>query len=116
MQTQRPSERLEHLIGAISYQQKQELVALKLQFKSTYDSFKPVNILKNSLLEINESPDIKKNIGSTILGISGGLIMNKLVALTSKNPVMNVVGTVLQYIVGNYISNYNKKEVISNNK
>lgn len=111
MQTQSPSEKLEHLIGAISFQQKQELVALKSQFEITYDSFKPVNILKNSLLEIKDSPDIKKNIGSTILGISGGFIMNKLVSITSKNPVMKVVGTVLQYVVGNYISNYNNKEV-----
>lgn len=111
MQTQSPSEKLEHLIGAISFQQKQELVSLKSQFEITYDSFKPVNILKNSLLEIKDSPDIKKNIGSTILGISGGFIMNKLVSITSKNPVMKVVGTVLQYVVGNYISNYNNKEV-----
>lgn len=108
MQTQRPSEKLEHLIGAISYQQKQELAALKFQFKSTYDSFKPVNILKKSLLEIKESPEIKNNMGGTILGISGGFIMNKLVTLTSKNPAMKIVGTVLQYIVGNYISNYRR--------
>ena len=107
MQTQRPTEKLEHLMGALAFQQKQEWVALKSQFEKTYDSFKPVNILKNSLLEIKESPEIKKNIASTLLGISGGFIMNKLVSITSKNPVMKVVGTVLQYVVSNYISNYN---------
>lgn len=110
MQTQTPSEKLDHLIGALAFEQKQQLADLKLQFETTYDSFKPVNILKNSLLEIKDSPEIKKNIAGTILGISGGFIMNKLVSITSKNPVMKVVGTVLQYVVGNYISNYNKKE------
>ncbi len=109
MQTQTPSEKLEYLLGALAFRQKQELAALKSQFESTYDSFKPVNILKNSLLEIKGSPEIKQNITSTFLGISGGFIMNKLVSITSKNPVMKVVGTVLQYVVGNYISNYKNK-------
>lgn len=109
MQNQTPSEKLENLIGALEYQKRQEMDALKTQFKSTYDSFKPINILKNSLLEIKNTPEIKKNITSTILGISGGFVMNKLVAITSTNPIMKIVGTVLQFVVGNYISKYSRK-------
>lgn len=110
MQNENPSKRLDYLIGALEYQKSQELIALKSQFHLTYDSFKPINILKNSLAEIKNTPDIKKNITSTVLGISGGFIMNKLVAVTSSNPVMKVVGTVLQFVVGNYISKYAQKK------
>ena len=110
MQKENPSKRLDYLIGALEYQKSQELIALKSQFHLTYDSFKPINILKNSLAEIKNTPDIKKNITSTVLGISGGFIMNKLVAVTSSSPVMKVVGTVLQFVVGNYISKYAQKK------
>ncbi len=115
MQTESPSKKLEYLIGALEYQKSQELCALKTQFQVTYDSFKPVNILKNSLLEIKNTPEIKKNIKGTLLGISGGFVMNKLVSITSTNPVMKVVGTVLQFVVGNYISKYAQKNEALNN-
>ena len=111
MQVQSPSEKIKHLIGALEYQQNLELIALKTQFKNTYDSFKPVNILKNSLLEIKNAPEIKQHLASTVLGISGGFIMKQLVVLTSTNPAMKVVGTVLQYVVGNLISKYSQKNV-----
>lgn len=109
MQTESPSKKLEYLIGALEFQKSQELLALKAQYEATYDSFKPINIIKSTLLEIKSTPDIKKNLTSTLLGISGGFVMNKLVAITSTNPLMKVVGTVLQFVVGNYISKYVQK-------
>ena len=108
MQNESPSEKLHYLIGALEYQKSQQLIDLKQQYQTTYDSFKPINILKSSLLEIKNTPEIKQNITSTILGISGGYVMNKLVSITSKNPVMKVVGTVLQFVVGNYISKHTR--------
>ena len=50
MQTESPSKKLEYLIGALEFQKSQELLALKAQYEATYDSFKPINIIKSTLL------------------------------------------------------------------
>ena len=106
MQNKSPTEQLELLIKACEIESTLKLEALKNQFHKTYDNFRPVTILKNALVEIKNTPEIKQNITSTVLGITGGFVMNKLVAITGSNPVTKIVGTVLQYIVGNYITKH----------
>lgn len=110
MQNNNPTLQLQQQIKQRESEQVQKLAALKLQFHETYDSFKPVNILKNTLVDIKNTPEIKQNITSTILGITGGFVMNKLVSITGSNPVTKIIGTVLQYVVGNYITKHTQND------
>ena len=106
MQNNNPTLKLEQLIKQRESEQVQKLAALKQQFHETYDNFKPVNILKNALVDIKNTPEIKQNITSTLLGITGGFVMNKLVSITGSNPITKIIGTVLQSVVGNYITKH----------
>ena len=100
------NQKLDELISITKTQQAQQLLELKQQFEKTYDSFKPVNILKSNWMELKNTPHLKEQLLPTILGISGGFITNKLVSITTKNPILKILGSALQYFVSNYITKH----------
>ena len=98
------NQKLDEMIGLLQQKQQSQLTDLKLQYQVTYDSYKPINILKSNLLELKKTPNIAENIVPTLLGIAGGFISNKVISSTSSNPIVKVLGTVVQYLVSNFIT------------
>lgn len=79
-----------------------ELILLRAQFQTTQESLKPFNLIKSTISEAFSSSEIKKNI--SVIGIGTGLITKKLLVGSSLNPFKNLLGTLLQFAVGNVIS------------
>src|ERR1044072_2887435 len=71
--------------------------ALKEQFHKTYETYKPANILKNTLEEVSESPKFRKNLFNVALGLGVGFLSKKLVVGKSAGLVKKALGTALQY-------------------
>jgi hypothetical protein len=51
---------------------------LKVQFVSTYESFKPASLLRNTLQDISSSPNLVENILGTALGLGAGYLSRSI--------------------------------------
>jgi hypothetical protein len=77
---------------------------LKAQFYVTYESLKPVNLLKSALHDISSSPFLIDNILSAAMGIASGFLTNKIFVGASGNMIRKLLGSVLQFGVTNVVA------------
>lgn len=69
---------------------------LKEQSKITYESLKPINLIKNTIKELASSPDFKADLINTSLGVVVGYLSKKLAIGETNNPFKQLLGTILQ--------------------
>ena len=77
---------------------------LREQLFLTYESLKPVNLLKNTLKEISSTPYLIDNISGTAMGLLGGFLSKKIFVGTSGNLMRKLFGSVLQIGVTNLVA------------
>jgi PleD family two-component response regulator len=95
---------LTEAIRLLEIKQKEEEFLLKEQFKATYESIKPANLIKNTIKDLMVSPDLKTNLLSTVLSIVTGYASKKIVVGESKSSIKQLLGTLLQMGVTKLIS------------
>lgn len=78
--------------------------ALKKQFHQTLESFKPGNILKNTVSEVTAAPQFKHNILNLALGLGAGYLTKKVAVGRKAGLLARTVGTVLQFGVTSLIA------------
>jgi|ERR1051326_682894 hypothetical protein len=84
------TDELQLAIMHLEYKQATEWQALQKQFDDTRERLKPMNLLKDTLREIGESPEA---VGST-----AGYLAKKIIVGKSENVFRNFIGTVIQNI------------------
>lgn len=82
-------------------EQKEKLVT---QFHATYNSMKPVNILKNSLNRVVHSPDLVDKIVTTGMGVGLSLLTKKIVIGKSAGVARKLLGAAMELGVANMVS------------
>ncbi|MBK7888471.1 MAG: hypothetical protein IPJ86_14695 [Bacteroidetes bacterium] len=97
-------EDLDQLISLVEERQTAELLALRQQFHLTYDSLKPLSIIKSTIAEVVSSPDIKENLLDNVIGFASGMVSKKLFIGGSHNPIKKVLGILLQLAVSNMVA------------
>jgi len=95
---------LNETIVLLKYKQAQELIILQEQFQLTYDSLKPINLIKNAFSEMTHSPDIKGNLINNVIGLSTGYLSKRILLGSTHNPIKRILGSVLQYVVANVVT------------
>jgi len=70
---------------------------LKDQLFTTYESFKTVNLFKNTLKEVVSSPFVIDNLIATGISMATGYLSGKILVGVSSKIVRNLLGTVLQF-------------------
>jgi hypothetical protein len=99
-------------ISFLKSRQKVELGLLKVQFQKTTEHLKPINLLKDTLNEVSESPDLKNNLINSAIGLSTGFISKKLIIGNTSNPIKNLFGTIFEYAVANVVAK-NPEKIIA---
>lgn len=99
-------ELLNEKIIALQAIQAMQLEVLKLQLEITYQSLRPVNLLKNTLHEISTSEEIKENLLNNVIGISTGYLSKKVFTGTSHNPLVKLAGSLLQFTIANVVAKH----------
>jgi hypothetical protein len=79
---------------------------LKEQFYSIYESFKPINLLRNTLHDISSSPNLIDNILGTGLGLATGLISNLVFKGIAGTGFRKLISPVLQSGVTNFVAQH----------
>lgn len=86
---------------------------LQDQFHSILVSFKPTNILKNTIHEVQESPELKHNLFKVALGLGAGYFSRKMVVGKSAGIVKKALGTALQYGITQFVAKKNENGTTS---
>ncbi len=87
---------LKQEIALLEAKQAENAAALKEQFRITYDSLRPANLIISTMKELTASPDFKSNLLNTTLGIGAGFLTKKVLIGTTLNPIKQLIGFVLQ--------------------
>lgn len=83
---------------------------LQDHFHSLLMSLKPTNILKTTIHEVQESPELKHNLFKVALGLGAGYFSRKMIVGKSAGLVKKALGTALQFGVTQFISKKNQTE------
>lgn len=79
---------------------------LRAQFNNTFESLKPVNLLKNAVQEISSSPFLMTNVFGAVAGLATGYYSKRVVFGASKNILKRMLGVALQFGVTNIIARH----------
>jgi hypothetical protein len=79
---------------------------LKDQFNQIKESFKPVNLIRNTINDITSEPTLIDKLISTTMGLAGGYLSKKIVVGTSHNLFRKIFGSILEYGVTNLVSQH----------
>jgi hypothetical protein len=77
---------------------------LKEQFFSTFESIKPLNMLKTGLREAASSHELKADILNSAVGLGAGFLSKVLFQRLTKNPVKRMLGTALMLGVARLVA------------
>ncbi len=99
-----PTALLRAAIQAKTLEHEEEGKLLKAQFHLTYESLKPVNILKSAIKTIITAPDLKANLVNTAIGMTTGFIAKKLFTAGSANPLVKLFGSLVATFVSNGVT------------
>ena len=103
MKTINQKTELEVKIALLKSKKATDLVILKNQYHITIDSFKPFNLIKNSLEEAITSPNIKANLINGAISFSTNYLTKNVLNDNSKNPIKRVFGKILKFALKNFI-------------
>jgi hypothetical protein len=90
------------LKNAIEFLEAEQAVRERLlreQFILTYESLKPVNLIRNTLDDLASSPNLIDNIVGTASGLATGYLSKKLFIGTSGNKFRKLLGAILQFSI-----------------
>jgi hypothetical protein len=101
---------LKSAIRVLEVEQVAKETELKEQFYLTYESLKPVNILRNTIKELFSSSSRNEDFSGTAVGAAGGYLVKKLLVGSSGSLLRKLIGTALQIGMTNFASH--KSETI----
>jgi len=76
----------------------------KEQVFTTYESLKPINLIKSTLKDLSSSPYMIENIAGSVVGIATGYVSKKIVVGASANIFRKLFGTILQFGITNLVA------------
>jgi F0F1-type ATP synthase assembly protein I len=77
---------------------------LKEQFRYTYDSLRPANLIRSTLKELSSSPFTVENLAGTVVGLTTGYLSKKIFIGASANIFRKILGGFIQLGVTNIFS------------
>jgi hypothetical protein len=104
MAKQNAVDSLRESIRLLEVRQAEEGKILKEQLRITYESLKPVNLIKSTIKDIAGSVEARSGLVETIIAILSGYFTQKMVVRPGSNVLMRILGTVLQFGVASFVA------------
>lgn len=95
---------LDETIRLLEIKQKVEVQLFKEQVRATYESMKPINLVKSFLKNLTTSPEVGGSLVNSVMGIVGGYLSKKAVVGGTTSTFRQVLGSIIQMGVTNLIS------------
>lgn len=103
---------LKEKIAFLKNKQAEDFLILKDQYHITIDSFKPINLIKNSIQEAITSPNLKVNLINGVIGLGTNYLAKNLLNDHSVNPIKRVLGKALKFGLKNLLGKNRRNLVI----
>jgi hypothetical protein len=97
-------ETLNQRIQLLENRQDEEWCAIKDEIDDIKENLKPLNIIRNTIEEINETVGFKGNIAQSAISIGIGYLAKKIVIGKTDSAFKNIFGTLLQLVVTKLVS------------
>lgn len=95
---------LREAILELESRQAEEEKIMRGQFNLTYESLKPLNLIKSTFKEAALSVDLKDNIVNSTVGLVAGFLSKKIFEGVSRNPLKKLLGTALMFGITNIVT------------
>jgi len=95
---------LKYAIQQLEAEQSVKERVLKEQVYITYESFRPVNVIRRIFKDIFSSKGLGEDLTDTTFGMATGYLIKKLFIGSSGNIFKKLLGSVLQYGLSNFVS------------
>ena len=95
---------IKQLIFQLENQQAIDLQQLREQLHQTYESIKPINLVRNTFKEVVASEELTDNIVNTSVGLAAGYVSKTLFEKASHSPFRKLMGTALLFGVTNLVA------------
>lgn len=80
----------------LAKKQAQESLELKELCKETFESIKPVNVIKSTIKNLLSAPDLKQDILYTSINIAAAYVSKIMIIGSTKNPLKQFFGNFIQ--------------------
>lgn len=104
MAKQKAVESLRESIRLLEIRQEKEGKELKAQFKITYESLKPSNLIKNSLKELTSSSELKGNFFDAVTTLLTGFLARSFFVGSKKSVFRKLLGLVMEFGLTNLVA------------
>jgi hypothetical protein len=104
MQNIKSAAELKYAIQLLEEEQVIKGKLLKEQFFITYESFKPISLLKSTLNEFSSSPYLLDNLLGSAMGVASGFLTKKIFVGSSGGLIRKLLGSILQFGVTNVVA------------
>lgn len=101
MKTNAQNDILTEKINYLKNRQEHELQLLKQQYDITLNSLKPINLIKSTFQEFRSSTELKSNLVNGAVGIGTNFLLSKIMVLSPKNPLKNILYNGIRYVANN---------------
>jgi len=101
-----PNDSLNQAIALLEKKREEEIVDMKAQFHTLYESLKPINLIKDIFKAAIASPNLKNGIGKTMIGFVSGFLVKNIFFRKSHNPLKIVAGALLPMMASSVASNH----------
>jgi hypothetical protein len=95
---------LNQKILQLEVQQDKEWCDIKDEIDDIKENLKPINLIRNTVEEINETIGFKSHIAQSAISIGIGFLAKKLVVGKSDSTFKNIFGSLLQLVITNLVS------------
>jgi hypothetical protein len=97
---------LQDAIQLLESEQEIKKQLLKEQFYITYESLKPLSLLKSAISELSSSPFMADDLSGTAIGLVSGYLTKKIFVGTSGSLIKKLAGSILQFGVANVVAQH----------
>ena len=95
---------LRDAILQLESRQAEEGKILREQFHFTYNSIRPINLIRSSFEQAAASPQIKDTILNTTVGLTDGYLSKLFFEGATKSPLKKLLGTILMFSIKNIVA------------
>lgn len=113
MKTTDPKSELHQAMDLLKDKQAEQFVLLREQFYITYESLKPLNLIKSTFRDLGSDSDVKKDLIGGAIGLATGFLSKKVIMGATHNPITYILGNIIQFAVGSLVSRNSDKIIKS---
>ncbi|MFZ1257479.1 MAG: hypothetical protein WAR77_14055 [Saprospiraceae bacterium] len=109
MQAINTLDELREAIRKLELQHEEEGKQLRNHFQLTYESVKPINLIKSTFKDIADSKEMRSDLLNSSIGLATGYISKIIFQGLSHSPLRKLAGTAIMFGISSIVSKHPDK-------